>query len=348
MRRAVIAATILAACVAAQAGTRADLSGDLVVDFATTMDMPFMTVGNPGNAGEMSGVAAGGYGLDRITGGVGYAYNIGKFEVTVGQYTEFLNAVAATDTYGLYNSEMWSNERGCKIQRSGSAGSYSYSVNFDRVDRPVNYVSWGDAARFSNWLSNGMPTGAQGPATTEGGSYTLNGAVTNAALLAVTRNAGPGYFIPLEDEWYKAAYYDGDADVYYDYPTGTDVDPDDSMFDPDPGNNACWNYNLDGPYYRSEVGEFENSASPYGTFDMGGNVWEWNETVAEPSEYGTRGGSYLSQLPAFEAKNRNVNSGPIFEHHKLGFRVAQVPEPATVGLLVFGAVGLLRRRRAGS
>ena len=39
----------------AHAGFRVDLSGDAVVDFKTTMDMPFMTVGNPGNAGELGG-----------------------------------------------------------------------------------------------------------------------------------------------------------------------------------------------------------------------------------------------------------------------------------------------------
>ena len=43
--------------------------------------------------------------MDRICGSVGYNYNIGKYEVTAGQYTEFLNAVARTDTYGLYNTQ---------------------------------------------------------------------------------------------------------------------------------------------------------------------------------------------------------------------------------------------------
>ena len=127
-------------------------------------------VGNPGNTGEWSGQSYGGDGPDRICGAVDYAYNIGKYEVTAGQYTEFLNAVATTaDTYGLYNTLMWSDTYGCKIQRSGSPGSYSYLVDAngdgiedaDRVNRPVNYVSWGDAARFANWLHNGQPTGVQ-------------------------------------------------------------------------------------------------------------------------------------------------------------------------------------------
>ena len=94
-------------------------------------------------------------------GAVHYAYNIGTYEVTAGQYCEFLNAVAATDSHELYNSNMWSNTYGCKIQRSGSLGSYTYSVDVNWANRPVNYVSWGDAARFANWLHNGQPTGPQ-------------------------------------------------------------------------------------------------------------------------------------------------------------------------------------------
>ena len=88
MRRAIVAATVLVLSVGlAQAGTLADLSGDAVVDFATTMDMPFMRVGNPGNTADTRYETPG-------YGGVDYTYNIGKYEITAGQYCEFLNAVA--------------------------------------------------------------------------------------------------------------------------------------------------------------------------------------------------------------------------------------------------------------
>ena len=39
-------------------------------------------------------------------GSVAYTYQMGKYDVTVGQYCQFLNAVAKTDTYGLYNGSM--------------------------------------------------------------------------------------------------------------------------------------------------------------------------------------------------------------------------------------------------
>ncbi len=114
------------------------------VAWGQAVDMVTVPVGNPGNAGENSGESEpGGMGTDRICGAVDYVYSIGKYEVTAGQYTVFLNAVAATETYGLYNTNMWMQEWGCKIYRAGESPNFSYSVAPDRTDRPVNYISWG-------------------------------------------------------------------------------------------------------------------------------------------------------------------------------------------------------------
>ena len=95
----------------------------------------------------------------------------------------FLNAVAATDTYALYNSSMATDLNAAGISRSGSPGSYTYGV-VGSANHPITYVSWGDAARFANWLHNGQP-GLSGPAvpenaaSTEDGSYFLNGATSD-------------------------------------------------------------------------------------------------------------------------------------------------------------------------
>ena len=80
-------------------------------------------VGNANNTGEWSGESYGGYGPNRICGAVGYAYNIGKYEVTAGQYKDFLNAVAGVDMYALYNTNMWSSSYGCKIERYAGSGT---------------------------------------------------------------------------------------------------------------------------------------------------------------------------------------------------------------------------------
>ncbi len=152
----------------------------------------------------------------------------------------------------------------------------------------MNYVSWGDAARFVNWLSNGQPsTAVEDLSTTEDGSYYLNGATNQAALQGVSRRPGASWVLPSDNEWYKAAYYDpnkpGGAG-YWVYPTRSDSPPSNDLVNPDAGNSANyrigdWDFTLDYPYYRTSVGEFENSASPYGTYDQAGNVVEWTDTI---------------------------------------------------------------------
>ena len=298
-----------------------------------------VTVGNPGNAGELSGAGAGGFGPDRICGAVDYVYRIGKFEVTAGQYTEFLNAVASydpahpnheshADPHKLYNIEMWSSEYGCKIQRAGSgteSDPYQYTLVGGWADRPVNFVSWADTARYANWLHNGQPTGAQDLSTTEDGTYFLDGAWIDAEPLAITREPDATWVIPSEDEWYKAAYYDGGSGAYYDYPTSSDSAPA-SEACPGGDNSANYYYGKEwavrSPYFRNRVGCYVGSASPYGTFDQGGNVWEWNEAVIDVSFRGLRGGSfYFGGDAILRAAYRSYPSPP-HSYDNIGFRLA--------------------------
>ncbi|MGD8451303.1 MAG: SUMF1/EgtB/PvdO family nonheme iron enzyme [Phycisphaerae bacterium] len=292
-------------------------------------------VGNPGNKPELSGKGAGGLGEDRRCGKVDYAYEMGTFEVTAEQYTAFLNAVARTDTYGLHNPAMSSEAEGCQITRSGEPDSYTYAVAEDWARRPVNFVSWGDAARFANWLHNGQPTGDQDRTTTEDGSYRLNGAMDNAALLKINRRASATWVIPSEDEWYKAAFHrnDGVTGNYWDYATSSDTLPTNKMQSPDPGNTANYqdkesgSYTLGPPYWRTPVGAFEKSKSPYGTFDQDGNLWEWIEAVQTQqgqSRRGVRGASYFTVPVHLQAADRHFALEPVMEHQLAGFRVARV------------------------
>lgn len=309
-----------------------------VVAQAVTIET--VPVGNPGNAGEWSGESYGGRGPNRICGAVGYTYNIGKYEVTAGQYTAFLNSVGRVDTYGLYNPNMSRTDEGSGIARSGggTAGNpYTYSVDANFVNRPVNYVSWGDSARFANWLHNGQPTGTQNRLTTEDGAYYLNGATTDAALLAVSRKANWKWAVTSEDEWYKSAYYKGGSTTagYWDYPTGSNTAPGQNMADAS-GNNANYYtapyaWPIDSGKYTTLVGEFQLSDGPYGTFDQGGNVWEWTEAIISSSRE-LRGGS-LFHTSNYQLASWRDYGGPTKESFVYGFRVASVPEPGSLAML---------------
>ena len=177
-----------------------------ITSASASVTIDWVNVGNAGNAADSTSYGA-----------VSYAYQIGKYEVTNAQYGAFLNAAAKTDSYGLYNSSMSSYG----ITRSGSSGSYTYSVTTALANRPVVYVSWFDAARMANWMMNG-----QGSGSTETGTYTLNGAISGIVLA----NAGAQVYIPTENEWYKAAYYSpnyGGTGVggYWTYATQSDTVP---------------------------------------------------------------------------------------------------------------------------
>lgn len=286
--------------------------------------IPTVFIGNSGNTGDtrvMTTDGTTGYGA------VGHLYNIGTHEVTAGQYTAFLNAVARTDTNGLYDPAMASAPFGCGIAQSGSSGNYTYSVNGLTVNRPVNHVTFWDAARFANWLHNGQPTGPQNGSTTEDGAYTLT--ESGIAANTVVRNPGWQWAVSSEDEWYKAAYYKrgGTNAGYWLYPTGTDTLPGNDPADPS-GNNAnhytgSGAYPIANPFFITLVGEFQNSASPFGTFDQGGNVWEWSDSIISGTLRCFRGSSFsefdVGRLPS----DFRAGIAPVLEGIDLGFRVSQ-------------------------
>ena len=310
---------------------------------AVTIDWSY--VGNSGNANDSTGYGA-----------VAYNYRIDKYDVTVGQYTAFLNSVAATDTYSLYNTSMASDLNIAGISRSGSSGSYSYGVIGSSANLPITYVSWGDAARFSNWLQNGQPTGAQGPGTTETGAYTLNGDTT---VLREARNARATIFIPSENEWYKAAYYNP-AGSYNQYPFSSNAIPTSAMPGSTPNtgnflsNSGAFAVTGSTGYSRSQnyltaVGAYTASASPYGAYDMGGDVFQWNEALIGTFPFrGLRGALWYDYSTTLASSYRSDVGDPTREGFGIGFRVASiVPEPSTFALAAFGFIALawrLRRR----
>jgi len=264
-------------------------------------------VGNPGNPPDDTGFGA-----------VSYPFLIGKFEVTAAQYAEFLNAVAAQeDPHELYNNNM-EETAGCGIVRQGEKGNYRYSVAPEFANRPVNQVNFWDACRFANWLHNG-----QGSGDTETGAYALAG-YKGADGRKIRRNPAARWFVPSENEWYKAAYYDPGkpgGPGYWDYPVRSDERGDRRLDSPRGGNFYDAKY-LDDKYFILEAGSFSQAASGFGSFDQAGNVMEWNEAVPGLLQRGLRGGAYCTTDGGRNVRPTNREVGLFAEKEYVGFRVA--------------------------
>jgi formylglycine-generating enzyme required for sulfatase activity len=312
----------------------------------TIETVPIRNAGNPADTRYLDSYHPNGVGA------VAYPFEIGKTEVTNAQYLAFLSAVAAADPYELYHTAMSYDTRG-GIVRSGASGSYTYAIKaaalsdtYTYHDKPVVFVSSGDAMRFANWLHNGQPTGPQDASTTEDGAYMLNGVIDDA-LAAVTRNAGARWWLPNENEWYKAAYHknDGVFGNYWDYPAGTNSVPNNNGPSSDTGNSANFGITTgNSSYPLTKAGAYTLSDSPYGTFDQAGNVSEWNETLFDSSFRGIRGGGWDGSSIDLHASHWYDFDAPFHENGGIGFRVASIPEPTGLTLCLAGAMALMLRR----
>jgi formylglycine-generating enzyme required for sulfatase activity len=301
-------------------------------------------VGSPGNAPALG------------VGAVSYVFSIGKYDVTYSQYAEFLNAKARTaDPFGLWSSVMdtQSGSGWQGITRSQSA-PYSYAVAPGYANKPVIGLTWYSTVRFVNWLQNG-----QGSGDTESGTYTITGGgfnsgtvvVPNATQRAIWATTNSFHWLlPSENESYKAAYYNAQNGTYYRYPFQNNSFPD--IVAP-PGTSNSGNYrgsqafNYDGNgSYLTDVGAYPNSVSPFGSYDMGGNVEQWNDTPMGAA-YGLAGGDWDSSVP--ESIFPQGVGEPYLISGQAGFRVASVggvPEPSTglLAALAFGVIWLGRKR----
>jgi formylglycine-generating enzyme len=296
-----------------------------------------LPIGNAGNGADTTSFGA-----------VTYNYNIGKYDITAGQFTEFLNAVAwYDDPHYLYIDSM-STSTGCGIVRTGSYGNYSYTTS-KSPDLPVNYVNWAAAARFCNWLQNGQPTHVtQTTGTTETGAYTLGTAFTSEEIATIRRNSGAIWVIPTEDEWYKAAYFNPADSTYFKYATSSNTLPSNSLSSSTNGANF-WNNVYTVPNtYLTDVGAFTSSASPFGTFDQNGDLSQWIEGAGYyPGTFRLRGGSWGSVGGNLISTYRFPGDGASISTGDVGFRIVQlaIPEPASLVMLALGGIALLVRHR---
>ncbi len=294
-------------------------------------EIEFVTVGDPNNVPEQQ----------TQLGSVMIPYRIGKYEVTVEQWCDFLNAVASyEDPHGLYDIRMNTDVLVSSIYRISDEHTKTYSyLSFEESALfPITYVSYDNALRFCNWHENGRPTcflkNEILKACTEHGAYDFGLSASEREMIVSAPNAH--YFLPTESQWVKAAYYAGSGTnaPYWLYPTQHNTPPNTDEEDLTnkvnieyPSNSLISNNRALKPvdYYR-------NTQGAYGTCDMGGNVAEWM-TSDHVSSLSTlipviRGASWASNsfddlLISTPAQYYDSTESAL-GNNKTGFRVAAV------------------------
>jgi formylglycine-generating enzyme required for sulfatase activity len=275
-----------------------------------TLDIDFVTIGNPGNADDITG-------KPNPAGKVEYAYRIGKFEIS---------------------EDM--------IDKANTEGGLGITKDTRGANKPATDVTWLEATKFVNWLNTS--TGSAPAYKLDGGDNFQLWQSGDAGYDPnnLYRNSLATYFLPSMDEWYKAAYYDAGGESYYDYPTGSDFPPTAVASGTEAGTavyksitTVPADITLAGglsPYgtmgqggnvleWQETDNDLLNDSPSNGRIYRGGY---WNE-------------AYSSNL----SSSIHFNNHPSNQDSELGFRVASIPEPSTLLLGAMASIGLMLRRR---
>ena len=316
---------ILAACILALSAT--SLHADTFGTGPNTFTIDFVNIGNAGNAND---AGAGGGLYSSPYGGVPYAYGMGTFEILQDQSTKATASGLANVTAGAHTG-----------------------------NEPAANMTWYEAAAFVNWLNTSTGHQAAYNLSFSGGwSMTLwsSGDAWQLGGENLYRHKDAYYFLPSEDEWYKAAYHknDGVTANYWDYATGSNTIPTQALTDGTTPGSAIFDGSEAGaPADPADV-NLAGGLSAYGTMGQNGNVWEWNESAYDginnslSENRADRGGFWFNAENLLRSSVRG-NDDPTNSFDNVGFRVASVPEPSSTVLMIgSGLMFLARRRRAQS
>jgi len=267
-----------------------------------------------------------------------------------------LDNAADTTTYGAvpYEYRAGVNEISQNdIAKATASGMANVTAGPWSGNQPAATINWYEAAAFVNWLNTSTGNTAAYDLTFSNGSWSMALWSSEQAWTAggtnLYRNKDAYYFLPSENEWYKAAYYNPGGSNYFLYPTGSDSPPTPVASGIEAGTAV-----YDGATtFPAEV-TLSGGLSPYGTRGQGGNVWEWTESAVDGTNSSptqtrdVRGGGWDDPFGDLLPTYQHTPAPPDREDDDIGFRVASVPEPSTYALLLMAGAGWLlwKRRKA--
>ena len=295
---------------AIQTSVQADTFGGRTTNEFT---VDFVSISQTNNAADTTGYGA-----------VPYNYRVGTYEISQLQITK-------AEQIGMANV---------------SAGAWTNN-------QPAANLSWYEAAAFVNFLNTNSGKTAAYDLTFRDGSWSMalwsRSQAWTAGGINFYRNKDAYYFLPSENEWYKAAYYNPSGTNYFLYPTASSSVPT-AVASGTTSGTAVYG---GGAVAEPAAVTLAGGLSPYGTMGQGGNVDEWMESAIDGSNISASGfrairGGYWDEFEDRLRSSSRLGDGPMEEFYAVGFRVASVPEPSTYALLLMTAASTLwfaRRRR---
>jgi hypothetical protein len=335
----------------AVAGLMLAASGALAQPDPSGID--FVTINHPGNAAWQGDGTQGDLAIGR--GGVDYSYRIGRYEVTTGQWCEFMNAALdrpANDHIPfVFAPSTW----GAVGTTPNNPGGQRYTVPAGHAMYPAGGIDWRTCAILCNWLDHNKASNREAFLS---GSYDVSTFGYNGNIFTdqAARSPGAQYFLPTWDELLKASHYDPNRfgpgqGGWWTYNNGTDTPlvggPPPSM-----GGNGQANFGFSGPPnpFSIPLGAYLTQ-SPWGLFDTAGGTSEWTEsirTIGGGIRFRYHDGSYWNSDPGYgiaDSIYAAADEFPSVSTYNLGFRIAAVvPSPASSMILAASALFCAWRR----